>query len=65
MNFQSKEEHKAALYDACLLIVDTYKHTDMLDAISIDKHFACRVSAYDFRCFAREVLNQIANGDSK
>lgn len=62
MNFQSKEEHKAALYDACLLIIDTYQQTDIIDAVCVDKHIACRVTAYDFRNFAREVANQIANG---
>jgi hypothetical protein len=31
ISFTSKEEHQAALYGACLLIVNTYNQTDMLD----------------------------------
>jgi len=56
MQFHSKEEHQAALYDACLLIVNTYNGSDVLDGYSVDG-----VSPYDFMRFARQVLNQIAN----
>ena len=56
ISFQSKEEHLAALYDACLLIVNTYNQTDILDFHSVDN-----VSAYQFMKFARNVLNTIAN----
>jgi hypothetical protein len=56
ISFPSKEAHQAALYDACLLIVNTYNQTDMLDGY--DPH---GVTSYDFMKFARHILNQIAN----
>jgi hypothetical protein len=55
IQFHSKEEHLAALYDACLLIVNTYNGSDFLDGYSVDG-----VSPYDFMRFARNVLNQLA-----
>jgi len=58
ISFNSKEEHKAALYDACLLIVNTYNQTDMLDDLVYDG-----VSGYGFMKFARNVLNQISEGN--
>jgi hypothetical protein len=57
IQFSSKEEHQAALYDACLLIVNTYNQTDMLDGRN------CGVTSYDFMKFARSILNQIADGN--
>ena len=56
--FASQEEHKAALYDACLLIVNTYYQTDMLDFYDQPT-----VTPYTFMTFARNVLNQIAEGN--
>ena len=58
IQFHSKEEHQAALYDACLLIVNTYNGSDVLDGYSVND-----VTAYDFMKFARNVLNQIAEGN--
>ena len=58
IQFSSKEEHQAALYDACLLIVNTYNGSDVLDGYSVND-----VTAYDFMKFARNVLNQIAEGN--
>jgi N-acetylglucosamine kinase-like BadF-type ATPase len=58
ISFQSKEEHQAALYDACLLIVNTYNQSDMLDFYEHNG-----VSPYSFMTFARNVLNQIAEGN--
>jgi hypothetical protein len=58
IQFHSKEEHIAALYDACLLIVNTYNQSDLLDCYSSDD-----VTAYDFMKFARQILNQIAEGN--
>ena len=55
MYFRSEAVHQAALYDACLLIVNTYNQTDMLDGYDYDN-----VTAYDFMKFARSVLNNIA-----
>lgn len=56
MQFSSEEEHQAALYDACLLIVNTYNQTDMLDGFD-----PYGVTSYDFMKFARHILNNIAN----
>jgi hypothetical protein len=57
--FHSKEEHQAALYDACLLIVNTYKGSDMLDGYTIENYNG-NVTAYDFMKYARNILNRIA-----
>ena len=55
IQFSSVEEHQAALYDACLFIVNTYNQTDLLDFYACDG-----VSPYNFMRFARTVLNQLA-----
>jgi hypothetical protein len=54
-SFKSEEEHKAALYDACSLIVNTFNQTDAFD--SYDPKI---VTPYQFMVSARNVLNQIA-----
>jgi hypothetical protein len=59
ISFHSEEEHQAALYDACLMIVNTYNQTDMLDGHCIENYNG-NVTAYDFMKYARNVLNQIA-----
>jgi hypothetical protein len=59
ISFRSEEEHQAALYDACLMIVNTYNQTDMLDGHCIENYNG-NVTAYDFMKYARNVLNQIA-----
>lgn len=56
ISFHSEEEHQAALYDACLLIVNTYNQTDMLDGYTVDNHKG-GVTAYDFMKFARCIIN--------
>ena len=58
IQFHSKEDHSAALYDACLLIVNTYNQTDMLDFYEHNG-----VTPYTFMTFARNILNQIAEGN--
>jgi len=55
IQFHSKEEHQAALYDACLLIVNTYNGSDLLDFYEHNG-----VSPYTFMTFARNILNQLA-----
>ena len=55
IQFHSKEEHLAALYDACLLIVNTYNQTELLDCYD-----PYGVTSYDFMKFARHILNQLA-----
>jgi hypothetical protein len=54
----SEAEHKAAVYDACLLLVNTYNRTDMLDFYEHNG-----VTPYTFMTFARNILNQIAEGN--
>jgi len=56
--FNAEAAHKAALYDACLLIVNTYNQTEMLDSYEYGG-----VTAYGFMKFARNVLNQIVEGN--
>ena len=58
IQFHTKEDHTAALYDACLLIVNTYNQTDMLDFYEHNG-----VTPYTFMTFARNILNQIAEGN--
>ena len=55
ISFHSKEEHQAALYDACLMIVNTYNQSDMLDFYEHNG-----VTPYTFMTFARNILNQIS-----
>jgi hypothetical protein len=43
------------LYDACLLIVNTYNQSDMLDFYEHNG-----VTPYTFMTFARNILNQIS-----
>lgn len=58
IHFSSREEHLSHLYDACLLIVNTYNQTDLLDFYAVDG-----VSPYDYVRFARNIINQIAEGN--
>ena len=59
IQFHSKEEHQAALYDACLMIVNTYNQSDMLDGYTIE-NVNGYMTAYDFMKYARNILNRIA-----
>ena len=56
IQFHTKEEHLSHLYDACLLIVNTYNQSDMLDFYEHNG-----VTPYTFMTFARNILNQISN----
>ena len=58
IDFPSEKDHRAALYDACLLIVNTYNQSDMLD-----DYDTSALNCYDFMRFARHILNQIAEGN--
>ena len=60
ISFTSKEEHQAALYGACLLIVNTYNQTDMLDFYEHNG-----VTPYTFMTFARNILNRISEDTLK
>ena len=59
IQFHSKEEHQAALYDACLMIVNTYNQSDMLDGYTIE-NVNGYMTAYDFMKYSRNILNQIS-----
>jgi hypothetical protein len=58
IQFSSKEEHLSHLYDCCLFIVNTYNQSDMLDFYEHNG-----VTPYTFMTFARNVLNQIGEGN--
>lgn len=61
LSFQTKQHHLAALYDACELIVNTYKETDVFKVYSdegLEDHI-------DFAATAREIMGLIAEGDIK
>jgi hypothetical protein len=58
IQFNAEAAHKAALYDACLLIVNTYNQSDMLDFYEHNG-----VTPYTFMTFARNVLNSIGDGN--
>ncbi len=64
IQFHSKEEHQAALYDACLLIVNTYNGSDVLDGHCIENYNG-NVTAYDFMKYARNIVNLISEGQLK
>ena len=59
IQFHSKSEHLSHLYDACLMIVNTYNQSDMLDGYTIDNANGY-ITAYDFMKYARNILNRIA-----
>ena len=59
IQFNAEAAHRAALYDACLLIVNTYKGSDMLDGYTIENANGY-MTAYDFMKYARNILNRIA-----
>lgn len=61
ISFPSRQHHVAALYDACALIVDTYRETDLFDLYSkegLEDHI-------NFAATAREIIGLIAEGDLK
>jgi len=61
LSFQSKSHHIAALYDACALIVDTYRGSDLFKVYSdegLEDHI-------NFAATAREIMGLIAEGDIK
>jgi hypothetical protein len=60
IQFNAEAAHRAALYDACLLIVNTYNQTDMLDNLQPEHS---NVTAYEFMQYARNILNQIGEGN--
>ncbi len=62
IQFESKEAHLAALYDACLLIVNTYNGSDVLDGYAIENYNG-NVTAFDFMKYARNIVNRIAEGN--
>ena len=61
MQFHSREEHEAALYDAVMLIVSTFNDTRMLEEVFP----AFGLNSYQFMGAARTVADHIANKHSK
>ena len=64
IQFHSEQEHQAALYDACLLIVNTYNGSDILDSHCVENYNG-NVTAYDFMKYARNIVNRIAEEQLK
>ena len=62
IQFNAEAAHRAALYDDCLMIVNTYNQSDMLDGYTIDNANGY-VTAYDFMKYARNILNRIGEGN--
>ena len=61
VSFPSKQHHLAALYDACALIVDTYRQTAVFDVYTkegLEDH-------HNFAATAREIMGLIAEGEIK
>ncbi len=61
LSFPTRQHHVAALYDACALILDTYKESDLFDVYSsegLEDHI-------NFAATAREIMGLIAEGDLK
>ena len=62
IQFHSKEEHIAALYDACLLIINTHRTTDLLDGYTHHSADDKKTHTDDFVKFARMILDEISEG---
>ena len=61
LSFQTKQHHIAALYDACALIVNTYRESDVFNVYAeegLEDHI-------NFAATAREIMGLIAEGDIK
>lgn len=61
VSFPTRQHNIAALYDACALIVDTYRETDLFQVYgneNLEDHI-------NFAATAREVMGLIADGDLK
>ena len=61
LSFPSRQHHTAALYDACALIVNTYRQSDLFKVYSdegLEDHI-------NFAATAREIMGLIAEGDIK
>jgi hypothetical protein len=61
ISFPTRQHNVFALYDACQLILDTYRETDLFSVYSdegLEDHI-------DFAATAREIMGLIAEGDLK
>lgn len=59
LSFPTRQHHIAALYDACGLIVDSYRQTNVFDVYSresLEDHV-------NFAATARELMGLIAEGE--
>ena len=58
LSFPSRQHHTAALYDACALILDTYRESDLFNVYeqeNLEAHI-------NFAATAREIMGLIAEG---
>jgi len=58
ISFPSRQHHTAALYDACALILDTYRETDLFSVYeqeNLEDHV-------NFAATAREIMGLITEG---
>ena len=58
LSFPSRQHHTAALYDACALILDTYRESDLFEVYeqeNLEDHV-------NFAATAREIMGLIAEG---
>lgn len=58
LSFPSRQHHTAALYDACTLILDTYRESDLFSVYereNLEDHI-------NFAATAREIMGLIAEG---
>lgn len=61
ISFPTRQDLIAELYDACQLILDTYRETDLFDVYAkegLEDHI-------NFAAAAREIMGLIAEGDLK
>jgi hypothetical protein len=61
LSFPSRAHHVASLYDACALILDTYKESDLFNIYSVEG----LEDHINFAATAREIMGLIAEGDIK
>ena len=62
LSFKSEDEHKAAVYDACVLIVETYMNSSLLDGLRFDDVALQDFTSFRFMKLARAIANKIADG---
>lgn len=59
-SFPSRQAHLSALYDSCMMIVNTYEQCSIMDNVEIVISEEIKMSGYDFAQYAKEIMNRIA-----